>query len=343
MLSVEDTMLRDVVSRPGWTQRLSQFAIACQALVLGSIAIIQLFNADGRRELLIGGVYLLIACYLLWLGAGLLRHAPRAWSLNLATGTIAIGATGLDFAVLGWPYLSEWVRLGDYLPTVALFLPIGALLLLLWLPFLLANNDGAQQLWYLAGIPVALLLFRIWRDTIWDASGNYLALALGILWFFPAAYALHALQRTYTDEAAKAKAKRASIPQAPQFFPTRYHEAAAKGRYCELFGITCSGDCPLPIRVAQEYQRLRNQFADSPDLLKLFEDGYRVLITPRLRSLCGVAHEIMRIKAKELGPKRFAQAEAYLWGKLWERLQNGEIKGDAQKAQAMKLQIKSEL
>ena len=48
-------------------------------------------------------------------------------------------------------------------------------------------------------------------------------------------------------------------------------------------------------------------------------------------------------KAKELGEKKFAIQEAYLWREIWSDLNDEEVKGDPERAQRAKLKLIKEL
>ncbi len=133
------------------------------------------------------------------------------------------------------------------------------------------------------------------------------------------------------------------LPGGGKIFPTRYHELLARGRLCEIFELSCTQACPLATKVAAQYQQLRLKHADSPPTLEALEKAYSMLVTPRSRELCGLAHEIMEAQRKQLGERMYRSVEMLLWTKLWNRLQSNEFKGDPQKVRMEKQRLSKKI
>jgi hypothetical protein len=208
------------------------------------------------------------------------------------------------------------------------------LALIIWCIGLLANSGGACFLWQVGILPIAFFSFWGWKHLAVSTlamdhsflvvlSTFYFAVSMGVLLLL----SRHAYRRDHPVEKTARKSW-----QPPRSFPSKYHELLERGRLCELFEVPCAQPCPLPTAIVAKYQKRRIQYRLYPEILEPFEKAYAILVTPQKRELCKVAHEILQAKEKQLGPKRYQEMEVYLWRTLWERLQDGEYKGDPQKA-----------
>lgn len=339
-----------------WARRIFPYTVFFVGAVLGSAAVIRVFLAPQSQgtiyatmppesqlhELAWFGVSLL----LYWLSFGLLERNERSWKVYQAAGSALTGALGLGIAIMTGSDFLRWLMIKQpfsFETGTPLFTT--GLALIVWCVALLVNNGGACFLWQLAILPISLYTFWWWKDQVAAAlHADQLYLVVFSALYFTASMGVLLLmsQLVYRRTRPREK-KQLQGFQLARTFPSKYHELFARGRFCELFEVTCADSCPLATAIVAKYQKRRVQYRLYPDILEPFEKAYAILVTPQKRELCKMAHEIMRLKEKQLGPNRYADAEVYLWNTLWDRLQDGEYMGDPQKALRDKNQLLKEI
>jgi hypothetical protein len=319
-------------------------------LALMASAIILFLRPDGFHGAGYGSGFLAIALGMIWLGPGLQLHSPRAtaWFLRASVG----GCFALAFAgaVVGIYDLravlhnqgGDAVRLT--LVLAAAVVVFGVLMgTLLSLPIKAVHTAWVVVIALLTLGAVAGWGWMVYRDI--TAHHRFLYAPLSLLALVPvllvrrAATAWHKRDVTLNPP-PKARRPR---PKEEPYFANPFQEYWAKGRFCELFELPCTGTCPLATAVAARYQQLRMTHEHHPEQLAILEKAYGMLVTPRTRALCSVAHEIMRAKAKEFGEKKFTLLEAYLWQEVWTDLNDEDVKGDPERAQKAKVRLIKEL
>ncbi len=329
-------------------RRILPYVVSCAGVVVAASSLIYFVYPSELLMKITGVGFLVLALLLLWLGPTLLENDPRYWTIYYGVGVVCLAALSVNAVLLAIPDTIQWLASSGHVGVQ--YVPVWvviALLLSIWTILLVLHNRTARSLWkggsfILCGMAIwwwARLLARALDD------GQTLAFLLSLFTIVPAGILVIALMKrhqvTVADRALTAAYEEYS---APQFFATPYHEWWAKGRFCEMFDLGCDHEqCPLPMRVAEKYQQLRLIHYRSPEILDILEKAYGTLVIPRQRQLCAVAHDIIKAKAKELGPERFARAEARLWTKLWNRLQDNEFRGDPQKARDGRFRLTKEL
>ncbi|MHB9026515.1 MAG: hypothetical protein ACYC7E_20460 [Armatimonadota bacterium] len=344
-----DSLFRKGKSRSNWFRRFCAFVTALIGMLACAGSLMPLFDRELTSGRLSGLGYLLGALLLIWVGARLsIRKASQTRIMQIL-GVIGFGLVAGVLTARALPMLLMQTGLiNNAEVSTAVLAAGGGVLFLLLLIVLITSNETALAIWFFAAFVTVLLQmieFIITAQNLVMGGQPFLVIAAALT-ILPTGIALYLLRKLPTRTkvvAPKAKTTRTSAPPIPQYFPTVQHELLARGRFCELFGVPCSAPCPLPTQVATKYQQLRLEHERSPQILEALEKAYVILITPRQRALCNVAHDIMRIKAKELGPKRFGESEIEMWTYLWARLQDTELKGDAQRAAEAKLRIVKEL
>lgn len=332
-------------------RRIFPYLVFFVGAVLGSAAIIRLF-ADGGDPLR-GMAWLVVSLLLYWLAFGLLEGNERAWKIYQAVGAALTGGLGIALIVINSRDIFLWLTFKNP-ATAELSIPwfISGVALAIWSATLVANNGGARLLWQIAVVPIAMYSFWWWKtQLVWrDLATNDLVMQKPVLvilsaLYFAASMTVMLLLSSLANKRAKPKeeAKARKAWQGPRSFPSKYHELLARGRLCELFELPCDDPCPLATQVVSKYQKRRIQYRLYPEILEPFEKAYAILVTPHQRELCRVAHEILRAKEKQIGPRRYQEMEIYLWKRLWDRLHDSEYMGDPQKALRDKNRLLKEL
>ncbi len=312
-------------------------------------AIIIFLRPDGIHGAAYGSGLVAVALVMCWLAPGLQMHSPRAtaWFLRLSVGgcfalafaAAIVAACDLRDVLQGQG--GSALRL-TLLLAVVLVVVGGLVGALLALPIKFMH--AAWVLLFGAG---ALLLLAGWGRLVYDeiVQHRYLNALLSLLAVVPVLLMQRGAAVWHKHDVTLHPPPKARNPRPKEmpYYTNSFQEHWAKGRFCELFELPCTGTCPLATAVAARYQQLRMTYEHNPEGLAILEKAYGMLVTPRTRALCSVAHEIMRAKAKELGEKKFAIQEAYLWREIWSDLNDEEVKGDPERAQRAKLKLIKEL
>lgn len=335
------TLLRGV-------RRLFPYLVFFVGAVIGSAALLRLLRTEPQyqsHELPWLGVSLL----LFWLAVGLLQQNPRSWKLYHGAGAVLTGGMGLACLLALRDDVPHWINTTNASMDHGLPWIVTGVALLVWSVALLANDAGTNLLWQCMAAPAAVTAFWWWQQEANQASRQHLGhLVVFSAVYFAAAMVVLVIIAHHGDIDSEPIGE--SLPggrkswQMPRTFPSSYHELLARGRFCELFEVPCNGTrCPLPTAIVMKYQKRRLQYRQYPEILEPFEKAYAVLVTPQLRELCKVAHEILQAKEKQVGPARYQEMELYLWQTLWDRLQSPEYRGDAQKALQDKARLLKEI
>ena len=325
-------------------RRLFPYLVFFAGAVIGSTAVIRVCRAEMQQERLHELAWLGVSLLLYWLAYGLLDRNERSWKLYQAAGAGITASLGVTLAVIAIPDAQYCItHAGDPIAfeQSAPWFTTGVALTI-WGLALLFNNGGACFLWQTAVLPGAFFAFWWWKEqaalalhdnqvTFVIISSVYFGLSMAVLLLI--AQLVHKRIQTRDSEMVRREW------DVPRSFSSKYHELFARGRLCELFEVPCEQPCPLATSIVAKYQKRRIQYRLYPDILEPFEKAYAILVTPQRRELCKVAHEILAIKEKQLGPELYHDMEIYLWRKLWERLQDGEYMGDPQKALRDKVQL----
>ena len=309
-----------------WVRRLCPYFVFCLGIFLGAGGVMLLY-APAENAAQPGGLGVLgVALLLFWLANGLLERTALAWTLLHYGGATLVGGVGLALLRLSGPDI--WLRLLGLhveLPGEEIFWFFAGLGLLGWATGLLLNRGTAYLLWHAATLPLALITAHWWLALPAGTPAASLSVAG---WVLLTGLGLVQLVRQSARRAAHraAPAKPAAAPLSRKY-PTRFHELLARGRFCELFEVPCGGaSCPLAITAASKYQQARQKYRLYPEMLEPFEKAYAMLVTPQYRDICRLAHEIMQMKEKQVGKKRYTEIEIQLWESLWRRLQEGEYR-----------------
>jgi hypothetical protein len=317
----------------------------------GAAALIYLLSHHDPSLSSLAAALLIGACGTLWTARGLMTGMPAAEQGLRLLGIILPALVGLDLlALVGPDVLSTWRTHQTGADPTRSWIWIG-LALVVWAT-LQVYSSALRVVWQGITIPLGLGAL-VWWGLLWGGASSpryWVGIVASVVWTFGTLWWLRPrageASPTHSVSAA-APSTRARLrprpPTPPAHYPTKYHEWWAKGHFCQMFGMACTNSCPLPTKVAVRYQQLRLQFQDSPEILDILERAYGLLITPRLRDMCSVAHEIMWEKAKELGPKEFALRESQLWAAAWQRLNESELKTDHRRAPEVKRRILKEL
>jgi hypothetical protein len=338
-------------NRSNWYRRFCAFVAALIGMLACAGSLMLIFDRVWTSERLPGLGYFAGGLLLIVVGGRLSRRrAHLPWYLQLL-GVIGFGSVTLALATHALIVLLTQTGLAGNMVVTPVALVIGGVIFLLLTSLLVTDHAVVIVLWFFAALLTVLLEII---ELATSAQGVLASQQPGLVFaaclsLIPTGIGLF-LVRGYTPAArvakkskVAAKTTKTSAPPVPQYFPTVQHELLARGRFCELFGVPCTDPCPLSTMVATKYQQLRLEHERAPQVLEALEKAYIILITPRQRALCNIAHSIMRIKAKELGPQRFSESEIELWTRLWARLQDTEIKGDPQRATEMRNVVLKEL
>jgi len=320
-----------------WARRVCPYCVFAIGIFLGAGGI-ALFTTLPATPGQFSGYWLLgLALLTCCVAYTLVERDERAWLLLQFVGAACVG--GMGFALLRLTALDIWLRLlgvNLLMPGNEILWFLTGLALLAWCVALLKSNGAACLLWQLATLPLAIIAFCWWHGlaTIHLAQQEPPVLGMTV-WFVLTGIGLLAVLHherklaSHPRPRSVSPATRKPLPdEMPTKFPTRYHELLARGRFCEIFKVPCSTPCPLPMTVAAKYQRRRLKYRYYPEVLEAFEKAYAVLITPQTRDICRVAHDMMEMKEKQLGMKRFQEIEIILWGRLWKRLQDRELRAN---------------
>lgn len=317
-------------------------------LALAASALILLFSTTETHNTNFGMRCLLLAVVLIWLGPGLSVNNYRAqlWYLRLSLAFLCAMAVNAVYA--GFPdvtlFFATHGTFGPYLMlgwTLGLVAPLGLAVLLLYrIPAVLYG-------WHLlfSAICGILILTWGWLAVMQMQTQNYLLPVLTVLVLPSGVLTTRWLAQWHRQDSIRhpGPKPRRPMPRVAPSFRNLHQELWAKGRFCELFELPCSGSCPLATSVASKYQQLRLQYQQDREMLDILEKAYGMLVTPRQRALCNIAHDIMRVKAAEWGGRKFAIREAYLWQEVWAALNSGDIKGDPDRALKAKAGLINEL
>jgi len=312
-------------------------------IVFTAIACILLCRSGSNEDLFLGIMWLVAAILVLWLAWGLLEGNEQSWKLFQGAGAVLTGGTGIVLGIYGAQDASRWSPESG-LGQILLWL-LGGVVLFIWAIGQLSTRQIFKSLWQVAAAPLGIA-------ATWYGVQTYFHPALTnhqILAFIAALLAVIVctmvfrlfVRPDYHVILASIMAMDDKI-EIPRHFPTKAHELLARGHFCELFELPCTTPCPLTTKVAAQYQTLKLKYQDSPQVLETLEKAYAVLITPRSRELCSLAHEIMDGKKKTLGKRRFETVEIILWAKLWGRMHGKEFKGDPQRIKSEKQRLMKE-
>ncbi|MHB9133996.1 MAG: hypothetical protein ACYDBB_23250 [Armatimonadota bacterium] len=327
-----------VTRGPAAFRRLCAVMLVCAGIALGASAWVTLLGGATQQQLIAGLVFLVAGLVTLVISRGLLLDQALWWTIFHFTGFLATIGLSVLVVLANLNYfraLSEGPSGFDIMVVLASLLIIG---LLLWGYQLLKHDPSARFLWELATVTLATVAVCVWiTKAIWaiieQQLVGYAGAGVSLIWVIVASVVMRKLREHPKPVATPSKSKKTTHfrkIRAPGFFSSPFHEQFARGHFCEIFGLTCSSDtpCPLATKVAAKYQMLRMQYEHSTPILSVLEKTYVILVTPRMRELCTLAHEIMQAKAKAMGQKRFEEHELELWLTLWNRLQESEFGGE---------------
>ena len=335
-----------------WIRRLCPYSVFASGAFLGAGGIILCLTPPSSPTKPIGYWMLGLALLILLVAYNLVERDARAWLLLQFVGVASVGGCGL--ALMRLTALDIWLRLLGidlHMPALEVLWFLAGLALIGWAVALLVDLGIACLLWQAATLPVAIAVCCWWRSlaAVHLAQQEYPVFGMTI-WFVLTGIGLlallrherHLIQQAATQPASFSLPKQQPV-ETPVKYPTRYHELLARGRFCELFKVPCSTPCPLPVTVAAKYQRRRLKYRYYPEVLEAYEKAYAVLITPQSREICRIAHDMMEMKEKQVGMKRFQEIEIVLWGRLWQRLQDSGMRGHAPKDALEKQRLLKEI
>lgn len=324
-----------------WMRTISAYATTVNGVVFCAIAFFILFSGK-VSESITGFIWIFLALLILWIAWGLIEGNSVSWKIFQAVGAMLIGATGIVLVLYGVQDYSRWspVANGSIMFSILLWL-FGGVVLFCWATAQVAELPIAEMAWLATSIPFGVILIGVLiHNTISAlAKGQQLALIASVIPIVACLVAFRILVRPQYHTLIDSLVETDELLQGGKRFPTHFHELLARGRLCEVFELPCTEACPLATKVARQYQQLRQKHQDSPQALEALEKAYSILITPRSRELCGLAHEVMDAQHKQLGDKVFKSVEMLLWTKLWNRLQSNEFKGDPEKVKKEKLRL----
>jgi len=329
-----NTLQTQISHSINWMRSICAYATMVNGIVLCAITFLILFPSKANVNAN-AFIWLFLAALILWVAWGLVEGNPVSWKIFQAVGAVSLGASGIVCFFYGIQDFGRWlpVASGPVMAGMLLWL-LGGVILTCWAIAQIAEQPLAELAWLAASLPCGLALVVLLTRFISYAlsSGQTFALIASAISIIVCLAAFRIIVRPKyhiilaslleTDEKLGGGGKR---------FPTHFHELLARGRLCEVFELPCGESCPLATKVAIQYQQLRLKNQDSPHALEALEKAYSILVTPRARELCGLAHEIMQAHRKRLGERVFKSLEMLLWTKLWNRLQSNEFKGDPQK------------
>lgn len=314
-------------------------------IVLGAIALTILCSAGKLGATYTGIIWLLGAVLTFWLGWGLVESNVHSWKILHGAGAIITGGVGVVLVLYG---IQDAMHYNPETSVTSISQIIcwllGGLVLFIWACGQIATHRIAHLSWQVAVFPLGIGASVLWVNNLQAALQQHQtsALIISLCWFVGCVVVVRLLVRPDHHAIMASLMQVDDKIDIPKHFPTKYHELLARGRLCEIFELPCKNPCPLTTKVAMQYQQLRVRHHDSPQMLEALEKAYAVLITPRSRELCGIAHEILAAKEKQLGKRQYESIEVLLWAKLWKRLQEKDIKGDPERARAEKQRLMKE-
>ena len=270
-----------------WARRMFPYVVFFVGAVLGSAAVLRIFLPGSPLESLSSALpphklhelaWFGVSMLLYWLAFGMLERNARSWKLYQMVGAALTGALGIGIAIITVSDFVYWLTLKQpfsFETGTPLFTT--GVALIVWSIALLANNGGACFLWHLAILPISVYTFVSWNTQIGAAlqdipgkgpnfpsviySACYFAVSMGIMLL------LSQFANPRQQQKEKPGVKRPW--QVPRSFPSVYHELLARGRFCELFEMSCGDACPLATSVVARYQKRRVQYRQYPDILEV--------------------------------------------------------------------------